>query len=92
MILWGLQMEDMGTGEYTGAFSATAAGAYSVSVTFQGAHIGGSPFAAEVRSPKFRHHSAGVACSACARNSTSALRLLLAWMSDICRQLLRPAC
>ncbi len=42
-------MEDLGTGEYAGAFSATAAGAYSVSVTFQGAHIAGSPFAAEVQ-------------------------------------------
>lgn len=41
-------MEDLGTGEYGGSFSAMAAGAYSVSVTFQGAHIAGSPFAAEV--------------------------------------------
>ena len=44
-----LQMEDLGTGEYAGSFSATAAGAYSVSVTFQGSHIAGSPFAAEAR-------------------------------------------
>lgn len=41
------QMEDLGSGEYAGGFSAMAAGAYSISVTFQGAHIGGSPFAAE---------------------------------------------
>jgi Filamin/ABP280 repeat len=44
---FGAQMEDLGTGEYAGAFSAMAAGAYSVSVTFQGTHIAGSPFAAE---------------------------------------------
>jgi Filamin/ABP280 repeat len=40
-------MEDLGTGEYAGGFSAMAAGAYSISVTFQGTHIAGSPFAAE---------------------------------------------
>ena len=44
-------MEDLGTGEYAGGFSAMAAGAYSVSVTFQGTHIAGSPFAAEARRP-----------------------------------------
>ena len=43
-----MQMADTGTGEYAAAFTATAAGVYSVSVTFQGQHIAGSPFSAEV--------------------------------------------
>ena len=50
-------MVDLGTGEYAGAFSATAAGAYSVSVTLGDAHIAGSPFAAEVRALSIRSSS-----------------------------------
>ena len=39
---------DLGTGEYTAKFTATSAGAYSVSIKHQGSNIAGSPFPAEV--------------------------------------------
>ena len=59
-------MEDLGTGEYAGGFSAMAAGAYSVSVTFQGTHIAGSPFAAEAsRSHKVYQHASQLGQNTC---------------------------
>ena len=39
---------DLGTGEYTAKFTATSAGAYSVSIKHNGCNIAGSPFPAEV--------------------------------------------
>ena len=39
---------DLGTGEYTAKFTATSAGAYSVSIQHNGCNIAGSPFPAEV--------------------------------------------
>ena len=41
-------MVDLGTGEYTAKFTATSAGAYSVSIQHSGCNIAGSPFPAEV--------------------------------------------
>jgi Filamin/ABP280 repeat len=60
------KMEDLGTGEYAGGFSAMTAGAYSVSVTFQGTHIAGSPFAAEAsRSHKIYQHQSKLGHRSC---------------------------
>lgn len=39
---------DLGTGEYAAKFTATSAGAYSVSIKHKGGNIAGSPFHAEV--------------------------------------------
>ena len=41
-------VEDLGTGEYRAAFSATAAGVYVVAVQLGSRNIAGSPFAAAV--------------------------------------------
>jgi hypothetical protein len=61
-----LQIEDLNSGEYSGVFTATAAGTYSVSVTLQGSHIAGSPFPAEVHcccpTPSGRSQSSHACC------------------------------
>lgn len=41
-------VEDLGTGEYRAAFSATATGVYVVAVQLGGRNVAGSPFAAAV--------------------------------------------